>query len=118
MKLQTFVVALAVGLLVFPATPVRAAATPAIHISAKNWTFEPATITLRLNKPVKLLFAAAEGLHGITIPDLGGNEVVGVGPTPSEIVVTPKKLGTFVAHCSVFCGAGHEHMILTIKVVK
>lgn len=117
MKRLTFVTAFATALLVLPAFLARAA-TPTIHISAKNWAFTPSTITLHVNQPVKLIFVATEGLHGITIPDLGVNDVVNVGSTPSEVDVTPTKLGTFVAHCAVFCGAGHAKMILTIKVVK
>lgn len=118
MKRQRFVAsAVAATLLLLPALPGRAD-TPVIHISAKNWAFTPSTITLYLNKPVKLVFVATEGIHGITIPDLGVNDVVNVGSTPSEVTVTPNKLGTFVAHCAVFCGVGHADMILTIKVVK
>jgi cytochrome c oxidase subunit II len=109
--------AIAATLLVLPAAPTRAE-TPVIHISAKNWAFTPSTITLHLNKATKLVFVSTEGIHGITIPDLGVNDVVNIGSTPSEIVVTPNKAGTFVAHCAVFCGAGHADMILTIKVVK
>ncbi len=117
MKRRTFVAALAAMLLVLPTFPAQAA-TPTIHISAKNWACEPATITLHLNKPVTLVFVATEGIHGITIPDLGVNDVVNVSSSPSEVTVTPKKLGTFVAHCAMFCGAGHAKMTLTIKVVK
>jgi cytochrome c oxidase subunit II len=117
-KRLTFVSSvIAATLLLQPALPARAA-TPDIHISAKNWAFTPSTITLHLNKPVKLVFVATEGIHGITIPDLGVNNVVNVGSSPSEVVVTPSKLGTFIAHCAVFCGTGHANMILTIKVVK
>lgn len=117
MKRGTFVAAAAAGLLLLP-TLSAAAATPTIHITAKNWAFTPGTITLHLNKPTKLVFVATEGIHGITIPDLGVNDVVNIGSTPSEVTVTPKKLGTFIARCAVFCGAGHANMILTIKVVK
>lgn len=118
MKRLTFVAsATAATLLLLPALSARAA-TPVIHIAAKNWAFTPSTITLHLKKPAKLVFVATEGIHGITIPDLGVNNVLNIGSTPSEIVVTPSKLGTFVAHCAVFCGAGHANMILTIKVIK
>ena len=108
---------IAAGILLFPASAAQAS-VPEVHIVAKNWAFTPSTITLHVNQPVKLVFSASEGLHGITIPDLGVNDVVNVGSSPSEVVVTPKKIGTFVAHCAVFCGAGHANMILTIKVVK
>jgi heme/copper-type cytochrome/quinol oxidase subunit 2 len=32
------------------------------------------------------------------------------------IDVTPTKPGTYVLHCAILCGAGHENMILTIVV--
>ncbi len=122
MNRLTFVAAAtAAALLLLPSASAPAAtpaATPEIHISAKNWAFTPATITLHVNKPMKLVFVATEGIHGITIPDLGVNDVVNVGSTPSEVVVTPKTIGTFIAHCAVFCGAGHANMTLTIVVVK
>jgi cytochrome c oxidase subunit 2 len=36
---------------------------------------------------------------------------------PAEVKFTPGKPGTFVGHCSVFCGSGHGKMTLTIHVV-
>ncbi|HET9030209.1 MAG TPA: cupredoxin domain-containing protein [Candidatus Aquilonibacter sp.] len=108
---------LAAALMLIPAGGARAA-EPQIKVTAKNFAFEPATITLHLHQKTKLIFSASEGMHGITIPDLGVNDVVNIGTSPSEIEVTPDKLGTFTAHCAVFCGAGHANMVLTIKVVK
>lgn len=113
---RLFFLALA-GIVLFPPSAAQAS-VPAVQIVAKNWAFTPSTITLHVNQSVKLVFSSSEGLHGITIPDLGVNDVINVGSSPSEVVVTPKKIGTFVAHCAVFCGAGHATMILTIKVVK
>ena len=110
--------AFAAMILAAPLNAPAVASEQTIKISAKNWAFVPGTITLKLNQKVKLEFVATEGIHAITIPDLGVNDVVNVGSTPSDIEVTPKKLGTFVAHCAIFCGAGHNNMILTIKVVK
>lgn len=95
-----------------------AAAERQVNVAAKNFAFVPATITLKLNQRVKLRFIGTQGMHGIVIPDIGVNNVVNIGPTPTIVEVTPKKLGTFVAHCAVFCGAGHANMILTVKVVK
>lgn len=108
---------LAAALMLTPAAGARAA-EPQINVSAKNFAFQPGTITLHLHQKTKLVFSAAEGMHGITIPDLGVNDVVNIGTSPSEVEVTPIKLGTFTAHCAVFCGAGHANMVLTIKVVK
>lgn len=98
--------------------PVPAATEPVIKITAKNFTFTPGTITLKLHQKTKLEFVAGEGIHGITIPDLGVDDVVNIQSTPTDIEVTPNKTGTFVAHCAVFCGAGHANMVLTIKVVQ
>lgn len=95
-----------------------AASEPTINITAKNYAFVPGTITLKLHQKVKLVFVATEGIHGITIPELGVDDIVNIQSTPTTIEITPNKLGTFVAHCAVYCGAGHANMILTIKVVK
>jgi cytochrome c oxidase subunit II len=35
----------------------------------------------------------------------------------ADVTLTPTTTGTFVGHCSVFCGSGHGKMMLTIHVV-
>lgn len=117
-RMRPLIATVALMLLVAPVAGPAATGEPVVKITAKNWAFTPSTITLKLNQKVRLEFASGEGLHGITIPDLGVNDVVNIGTTPSEVEVTPTKLGTFQAHCAVFCGAGHANMVLTIKVVK
>ncbi len=58
MKRLTFVAsAIAATLLLLPTLPARAE-TPVIHVSVKDWAFTPSTITLDLNKPVRLVFVA------------------------------------------------------------
>ncbi|HKE36707.1 MAG TPA: cupredoxin domain-containing protein [Candidatus Baltobacteraceae bacterium] len=112
-----FTLALAAATIALGTAPAPAASEPVIKITAKNWAFAPATITLKLHQKTKLEFVAGEGIHGITIPDLGVDDVVNIQSTPTDVEVTPSKTGTYVAHCAVFCGAGHADMILTIKVV-
>ncbi len=116
--MRTLTSVLALTCLIVPAFSAACASEPVIKVTAKNWAFTPATITLKLHQKVRLEFVSTEGLHGITIPDLGVNDVVNIGTAPSDVEVTPTKLGTFEAHCAVFCGAGHANMILTVKVVK
>jgi len=114
-KLLSFVLALGVGALVCsPAT----AGGSQINVTARNFVFAPSTITLKLHQRTTLRFVSTQGTHGITIPELGINKVVNIGPKPTVVAVTPGRIGTFPAHCAVFCGAGHANMILTIRVVK
>ncbi|HEX8805399.1 MAG TPA: cupredoxin domain-containing protein [Candidatus Aquilonibacter sp.] len=117
MRLLSTLAAVALLLLCAPVAA-HAASEQTVKIQAKNFEFMPHTITLRLHQKYRLEFVATEGMHGIAIPDLGVNSVVTVQSTPSYIEVTPSKVGTYVAHCQVFCGAGHVNMALTIKVVQ
>lgn len=115
MKLLSFAFALALGALV--CAPATAGASQ-INVTTRNFVFAPSTITLKLHHRTTLRFVSTQGLHGITIPELGIKNVVNIGPKPTVIVVTPDRTGTFVAHCAVMCGAGHANMVLTVKVVK
>ena len=115
--MKSLILALIVALTAFSAVPATAAKKD-ITISAKNFAFVPAMIVLKLNQKVELRFVSKQGLHGIVIPEIGINSVVNIGSKPTEVEVTPKKLGTFTARCAVFCGAGHANMILKVKVVK
>jgi heme/copper-type cytochrome/quinol oxidase subunit 2 len=36
---------------------------------------------------------------------------------PTRIRILPTRVGTFAAHCHVFCGEGHEGMVAEIVVV-
>ena|SRR5215472_1971420 len=110
----TIVVAIALLSPVFA----NAASEPTIKVMAKNWEFAPGTITLKLHQKTKLEFVSTEGVHGITIPDLGVDDVINIQSSPTSVEVTPQKTGTFTAHCAVFCGTGHEKMVLIIKVVS
>ncbi len=95
-----------------------AGAERTITVAAKNFAFVPSKITLKANQKVKLHFVSKQGVHGIVIPEIGIRNVVNIGPKPVDVQVTPKKPGTYVAHCAVYCGIGHGKMILTVKVIK
>jgi len=89
-----------------------------VTVYAKNFAFTPGTITLKVHQRAKLVFVGKQGMHGITIPEIGINNVVNIGSSPSIVEVTPTKVGNFVARCAVFCGVGHARMILQVHVVK
>lgn len=96
----------------------RADATPQrIEITAKRFSFSPAEITLKKGEPVVLDLKSEDVAHGILISELNVNLKVGKHGT-AELQFTPDKAGDFVGHCSVFCGAGHGDMMLTVHVTE
>lgn len=93
-----------------PASPRR------VEVVAKRFVFEPAEITLKKGEAVDLVLTSDDVAHGIRIRELNLDLRVGKGKTV-DTTVTPAVTGTFVGHCSVFCGSGHGQMMLTIHVV-
>ena len=87
-----------------------------IDVTAKRFEFLPGEITLKKGEPVVLVLKSIDVAHGIRFKELGIETKIGKGQT-SELAFTPDKTGTFVGHCSVFCGAGHGAMTLTLHVV-
>ena len=103
------------ALLLVQTTP--AETTPRrIEVTAKRFTFTPGDIALKKGEPVILVLKSADVPHGIRFKELGIETKVGKRQT-SELAFTPAKTGTFVGHCSVFCGSDHGAMALTLHVV-
>lgn len=93
-----------------------ALACPTIDVTASNWKFTPAKITITTGELTKLRLTSAGGVHGLKSDDLGIKDTT-ISPGKFVIVeLTPKKAGTYVVHCSVVCGPGHPDMALTIIV--
>jgi cytochrome c oxidase subunit 2 len=86
-----------------------------VTITAKNFSFSPAVVRLKKGEPVTFYLRAAQGVHGMNIPEVGINSMV---LTAKEQIVhaTPSKAGTFVMHCSIVCGTGHAQMAMTFIV--
>lgn len=104
-------------LLIFLIVVSAAAAAPRrIPITAKRFAFEPADITVKVGEPVDLVLTSEDVSHGLRVRELNINIKASQGK-PGEVKFTPQKPGTFVGHCSVFCGSGHGKMMLTIHVV-
>ena len=116
-QLKLFLAALILALTSLSVAPAFAGETQ-IKVSAKNFAFTPSTITLKVHQRTRLIFVSNQGMHGITIPEIGVKNVVNIGKKPSMVEVTPARTGTFVARCAVYCGLGHGNMLLTVKVVK
>jgi cytochrome c oxidase subunit II len=96
----------------------HAQATPRrIEVTAKRFEFTPGEITVKKGEPVVLVLKSVDVNHGIRIKELHVDAKVGKGQT-TEVAFTADKTGTFVGHCSVFCGTGHGTMKLTIHVTE
>jgi cytochrome c oxidase subunit 2 len=93
-----------------------AMAHPSIDIVAANWHFTPSTITVEAGQPATLRLTSTSGTHGIASDELGiAATTIGPGRFV-EVSFTPHAAGTFKVHCSIFCGAGHPDMVLTVIV--
>ena len=93
-------------------------AHPTIDIVATNWHFTPNSITVKAGQPTTLRLTSTSGTHGIASDDLG---IPATTISPGkfvEVSFTPRSAGTFAVHCSIFCGAGHGEMVLTVIVVS
>ncbi len=88
-----------------------------VEVTAKRFAFEPATILLKKGQPVDLVLKSTDVAHGLRFRELNLDLKVSKGGR-SEIHFTPAQAGTFIGHCSVFCGAGHGSMTLTLQVVN
>jgi len=87
-----------------------------IKMTARRFTYSPETIRVEQGVPVTLELTSLDRDHGFTIPDLGLRIDVEPGQT-ARVRFVPEKAGTFLFHCDVFCGSGHEEMAGTMVVV-
>ena len=83
---------------------------------AKQWEFEPSSITVNKWDTVKLLIESVDISHGIGLPAFGINERLEPGET-TEIEFVADKEGTHSFFCNVQCGSGHGSMSGEIIVV-
>jgi cytochrome c oxidase subunit II len=93
-----------------------AASQNTIKITAKQFEFSPASVTLKKGAPVTLELTTLDMLHGFNVPDLDIHARVAPGQV-AKVALTPSKAGHFSFQCDSFCGAGHEDMKGEIVVV-
>jgi len=99
-----------------PVTPAEVAPRR-IEVLAQRFQYTPAEITLKKGQPVVFVLSSMDTTHGLLVKELGLETKIRKGQT-TELAFTPDKTGTFVGHCSVFCGEGHGSMTLTLHVVE
>ena len=87
-----------------------------IEANGQTFAFKPAVVMLEKGKTTTLHFKATAGApHGLYVPELGINNAV-ITSTGTNVKVTPKKAGTYAAHCTIVCGSGHAHMAMKFIV--
>ena len=86
-----------------------------IQVTAERFKFTPAVIELKLGEPVVLELTTLDRKHGFQISDLNIDESIEPGKV-TRVRISPAKAGTFLFHCDVFCGSGHEEMAGEIVV--
>jgi len=109
----TLAAALAAAISMIPTTT---SAHPSIDIAVANWKFTPDKITIPVGEPTTLRLTTTSGVHGIKSDDLGIPMTTIPNGKVVEVTFTPKKAGTYVLHCEIFCGPGHANMTLTVVV--
>jgi cytochrome c oxidase subunit II len=118
-RLMLLVVSVAAMLTILPWNRATMAQAPPrrIEVTASRFSFSPAEITLKKDEPVVLVVKSTDVTHGLRFHELNLDVKIEKGGT-TEIPFTPDKAGDFVGHCTVFCGAGHGGMMLTLHVVE
>jgi cytochrome c oxidase subunit 2 len=79
------------------------------NITAKQWEFSPAVITVNQGDHVKIHVTSSDVQHGIAILTFGVSANLQPGQTATLDFIADKK-GTFSMICTVFCGSGHGSM--------
>lgn len=98
-----------------PKTTAEAGKTKEFAIIAKQFTFEPSTITVKKGDTVRINLNSVDVDHGIGIKEFNVNLKVDAGKTESVEFIADKA-GTFTMFCNVFCGADHKNMKGTLVV--
>ena len=96
-------------------TAAPSSAHPSIDIVASNGKLVPSTITLHVGEKRELRLISSGGVYTVESKQLGVARTT-INPTDwISINVTPPKIGVYGLHCA--CGAGHENVTLTVRVV-
>ena len=88
-----------------------------IEVKAKRFTFTPGEITLKKDEPVVLRLSTEDVTHGLSLEQLQIDATIEPGKV-SDVAITPRQTGRFIAACNHFCGAGHRNMHLVVNVLE
>ena len=97
------------------ATDDSVSAVKTFQMTARQWEFEPATITVNVGDTVHLNIVSEDVTHGFSIAAFDVAETLTEGAT-TEVEFVADQAGTYTFFCSVFCGSGHAEMEGTLVV--
>lgn len=106
-----------------PDTSTQAPATPQdqsvpvkeFDLTARQWEFNPPTITVDQGDKVKLNIESLDVAHGIALPEFNVSADLAPGQT-TTVEFVADKTGSFTFFCNVLCGSGHQDMKGTLIV--
>jgi plastocyanin len=91
------------------------AAQKTFTVTARQWSFDPSTITVDEGDAVTLNITSMDVTHGFSITEFGVNATLVPGQT-TTVNFTASRAGSFSFFCSVSCGSGHSSMRGTLIV--
>lgn len=91
------------------------AAARVIEVTVTDWSFSPATVTVKKGEKVAIKLVGKDGTHGLSIPGMGINERIAPGAS-MLVALNTDTAGTYDGFCSVPCGAGHKDMKFSVIV--
>lgn len=96
--------------------PATGGSVQVINMIAKQWEFEPSSITVNKGDTVKISIESVDVAHGIGLPAFGISERLEPGET-TDIEFVADQEGTHTFFCNVQCGHGHSDMSGELIVV-
>jgi cytochrome c oxidase subunit 2 len=93
------------------------AGPPTIEIHAKKFAYIPAEVTLRKGETYNLHLTSDDVPHSFRIKALNLNSKMKRGEF-DDVLFTPEKTGDFKVDCGLYCGSGHNKMLMTVHVVE
>lgn len=103
------------GVVLGVTTEVRATAAKTFAITARQWEFDPATITVDEGDTITFNITSEDVTHGFSLPEFDVSKTLSPGTTTTA-TFTADEAGTFSFSCSVSCGTGHGGMRGTLIV--
>lgn len=89
-----------------------------VYLLAEKWSFEPALLRLDAGVPYRFRMMATDVSHGASIQFGRGGRMIRLRPNSlAEMEATFTKPGSYLVHCTVYCGQAHDFMQARIDVV-